>query len=186
MPKAIQIPNPIKLKNLTYFLRIGGTDVSAHWSVLAVVAFILIGVLRRPVMSLIGLSAYLGVLMIHECGHMIVARRLGCTVSDIELYPVFAITRFSTPWSRFDHCLIAWGGVMAQAIVALPLVLFVAAFGYTRFEAINEIFAILGFFSLGVAVFNLLPIKPLDGSIAWEVVPEFIRRKKAERSTKRR
>ncbi len=108
MPKAIQIPNPIKLKNLTHVMRIRGTDVSVHWSVLAVAAFILLGVLRRPVMSLIGLTAYLGVLMIHECGHMIVARRLGCTVSDIELYPIFAITRFSTPWSRFDHCLISW------------------------------------------------------------------------------
>ncbi|HET9182606.1 MAG TPA: hypothetical protein VFP59_10760 [Candidatus Angelobacter sp.] len=34
---------------------------------------------------------------------------------------------FETPWSRFDHCVIARGGVIAG-----PLVL-----GHTRFEAIN-------------------------------------------------
>jgi hypothetical protein len=81
--------------------------------------------------------------MIHECRRTVVARRLRCTVSDIEFYPIFAITRFSTPWSSFDHCLTVWGGVFAQAVVALPLVVFVAVLGYTRFDVINEVFAIL-------------------------------------------
>src|SRR5208282_4097393 len=98
------------------------------------------------------------------------------------LYPIFAITRFSTPWSRFDHCLIAWGGVLAQLVVALPLVIFAAVFGYTRVDVINEVIAILGFYSLGVAAFNLLPIKPLDGFIAWGVIPEFIRRARTDRN----
>jgi membrane-associated protease RseP (regulator of RpoE activity) len=71
---------------------------------------------------------------------------------------------------------------LAQAVVALPLVVFVGAFGYTRFDVINEVFAILGFFSLGVSVFNLLPLKPLDGSIAWELIPEFFRRIRADRN----
>ena len=91
MPKATQVPNPIKLKSLTHFVRIRGTDVSVHWSVLAVVAFILLAVLRRPVMSLIGLTAYLSVLLIHEYGHAMVAPKLGCAVSDIELHPIFDI-----------------------------------------------------------------------------------------------
>ena len=45
----------------------------------------------------------------------------------------------------------AWGGVVAQAIVAVT----------------PRIWADLGFVSLRVAVFHPLPIRPLDGAIAW-------------------
>ena len=62
------------------------------------------------------------------------------------LYPIFGITKFETSWSRFDHCVIAWGGVIAQSVVALPIVGWVILFGYTRFEPINAVLAILGFF----------------------------------------
>ena len=54
-------------------------------------------------------------------------------------------------------------------IVALPLVAWVAIFGYTRFEPVNVMLALLGFFSLGVAAFNLLPFAPLDGITAWGI-----------------
>jgi Zn-dependent protease len=29
-----------------------------------------------------------------------------------------------------------------------------------------------------LAAFNLLPVRPLDGSMAWRIVPEFIKRVK--------
>jgi Zn-dependent protease len=124
--------------------------------------------------------AYFAVLVIHETGHLIVARRLGCTVLSIRLYPILAITEFSTPWSRLDHCMIAWGGVLAQALVAIPLVAWVGTFGYTHSEVVNMLFAILGFFSIGVALFNLLPIPPLDGATAWGIVPAFLARRRSK------
>jgi Zn-dependent protease len=99
-----------------------------------------------------------------------------CKVFSVEIYPIFGLTKFEMPWSRFDHCVIAWGGVIAQAIVAVPIVVYVSVFGYTRFEPANAVLALLGFFSLGVAVFNLLPIRRLDGSTAWGIVPEAIKR----------
>jgi Zn-dependent protease len=107
-----------------------------------------------------------------------------CEVLSIQLYPVFGITKFETPWSRFDHCVIAWGGVIAQAAVALPVVGWVILFGYTRFEPLNALLALLGFFSLGVAAFNLLPIAPLDGAIAWAIIPESIKRLRAHRGSR--
>ena len=79
------------------------------------------------------------------------------------------------PWARFDHCLIAWGGVAAQAVIAVPLVFYVVVFGYTRFAPVNAILAILGPYSLFVAALNLLPIGRLDGTIAWGLLPELIK-----------
>lgn len=55
---------------------------------------------------------------------------------------------------------------MAQAIVGVPIVALVEIFGYTRFPPLNAILAILGFFSLSTAVFNLIPVPPLDGAMA--------------------
>ncbi|HLJ86468.1 MAG TPA: site-2 protease family protein [Candidatus Angelobacter sp.] len=51
-------------------------------------------------------------------------------------------------------------------------------FGYTRFEPVNAILAILGFYNLAIAAFNLIPASPLDGAIAWKIVPELFRRQR--------
>jgi Zn-dependent protease len=71
---------------------------------------------------------------------------------------------------------------VAQAVVALPLVILVETFGYTRFQPLNAILAIFGFLSLSVAVFNLLPVPPLDGAVAWALLPALIKRPPARAS----
>lgn len=184
MAPLIRISNPIELGKLTNVMQIRGVDTYVHWSVFAVAAFILAGVVRQPGLTLLGLLLYLSVLLIHECGHLIAAQRKGCRVQSIQIYPIFGITRFETPWSRVDHCIVAWGGVLAQAIVFIPLVAWVAMFGYPQKAALAMIFAILGFFSLAVAVFNLLPIPPLDGSIAWGIVPALLAERRSRISRK--
>jgi Zn-dependent protease len=168
------------LSKLFDVMEIRGVKVFAHWSVLLIGTVILIGALEKPLLAVTVLAAYYGVILIHECGHMIAAQRKGGRVWSIELYPIWGITRFSEPSSYFDHWVIAWGGAVAQAIVALPLLIGAETFGYTRFQAVNAILAILGFFSLSVAVFNLLPIRPLDGAIAWDLLPAFLKRPRAK------
>jgi membrane-associated protease RseP (regulator of RpoE activity) len=69
--------------------------------------------------------------------------------------------------------------VAAQAVIAIPVILWVLIFGYTRFEVVNMLFVILGFFSLGVAVLNLFPLPPLDGATAWSIVPAFLAQRRA-------
>ena len=184
MPKTVEIPIPIRIDKLTEILRIRGVPVYLHWSVLLIAVLILVNVIHHPAGSLLGLAAYISVLLIHESGHLIAAQRMRCEVLSIQLYPIFGITKFETPWSKFDHCVIAWGGVMAQAVVALPIVGWVILFGYTQFETINAGLALLGFFSLGVAAVNLLPIAPLDGAIAWAIIPESIKRLRGNRGSR--
>lgn len=186
MPQLFKFANPIKFDKKTKIGQIRGVDTYVHWTVFLVAAVILAGVLRRPALTLLGLAAYWGVLLIHETGHLIAAQRLGCPAFSIELYPIFGVTRFGTPWSRIDHCKIAWAGVLAQAVVAAPLIAWVVAFGYTRFEALNMLFVILGFFSLGIAVFNLIPTAPLDGATAWGIFPALLARSRGKDTTSRR
>lgn len=183
MPPLVRLANPIRLQKLTNVMQIRGVNTYVHWSVFAVIAFILAGVASRPGLTILGLLCYLSIFLIHEAGHALVAQRKGCRVLSIQIYPIFAITQFEAPWSRLDHSVIAWGGVLAQAIFFVPLVSWVAAFGYSRFEWFNMIIAILGFYSLAVAIFNLLPVRPLDGATAWRLFPELLaeRRRKVNR-----
>lgn len=175
-PKLLEIRLPIRVDKLTEIMRFRGVPVYVHWSVWLVALFILSNVIRHPMVSLLAIASYFGVLLLHETGHLISAKRMRCDVHEIRLYPIFGITEFQTPWSKLDHCIIAWGGVIAQAMVAVPIIVAVTIFGYSRFEPVNAAFAIFGFFSLAVAFFNLLPIRPLDGSIAWAIIPEWFKR----------
>jgi Zn-dependent protease len=172
----MRFPN---LRKMIEVMQIRGVKVFVHWSVLLIGAIILLGAVEDAPLAFTVLVSYYGVILLHECGHMVAAQGKGCAVSSIELYPVWGITCFSEPYSRRDHCVIAWGGVAAQALVAVPLVVLVELFGYTRFQPLNAILAIFGFFSLSTIVFNLLPIRPLDGAIAWRLLPALFSRSPA-------
>ena len=175
---------PPRIQRLYEVMEINGVKVFAHWSVLLIGAVICIGAISEPATAIAGLVSYYGVILLHESGHMVFAQRRHCTVWSIELSPVWGITRFSEPYSRFDHCVIAWGGVVAQAIVATPVFILSETFGYTRFQPLNAMLAIFGFFSLFVAAFNLIPAPPLDGAIAWGLLPALFRRSRT-RTAKR-
>src|SRR5262249_33534228 len=178
MAKTLEIPKPIKIDRFTRIARVTGIDVYIHWTVFAVAIIILINSVRRPVLTLVGLLSFFTVLLIHELGHAIAARQRGQAASHIEIYPFFGLAHFETPRSRLDHCIIAWGGVLAQAVVAIPLVIWTLVLGYTRFDAVNAVLAILGAYSLIVAIINLLPIPPLDGATAWGLFPALIARRR--------
>jgi hypothetical protein len=59
-----------------------------HWSVLLIGTLILFRAIERPVETLAAWTAYFGIILIHECGHMLTAQRKGYHVLAIELYPI--------------------------------------------------------------------------------------------------
>jgi Zn-dependent protease len=173
------------LKRLYNVMEINGVKVYAHWSVLLIGLVVLVGAISEPATAIPGLLCYYGVILLHECGHMVVAQRRGYPVWSIELYPIWGIARFSEPYSHFDRCLIAWGGVLAQLVVAVPIIILNETFGPTNHPSLNTVLAMFGFFSLFVAAFNLIPAPPLDGSIAWGLVPALFKRYVRGRSAER-
>jgi Zn-dependent protease len=100
----------------------------------------------------------------------------------MAIYPIFGLASFEAPDSRIDRALIAWGGVLAQAMVAVPLTVYIMIAGYTPYEPLNAVLAILGGYSLLVAAFNLLPIRPLDGSKAWDIIPAWFEQRRLRRN----
>ena len=159
-------------------MQIRGADVYVHWSVFLIAALMLATVVRRPLVTLAGLAGWFGVMLIHECGHAFAAQRYRCAVQSIDLYPIFGVTWLETPWSRFADCVIVWGGVLAQAVVAIPVVVFLTHYGYSGSEPLNALLALLGPYSLMVAVVNLLPLGRLDGARAWRLLPALFENKR--------
>jgi Zn-dependent protease len=148
-----------------------GVPIFVHWSVPALCLFFLGTGVGRILTAVAAIAAYLTMLLLHEVGHQVVAQRLGYHVKAIRIYPVHGTCQFDAPYSRLHDALVAWGGPLAQLIVAVPLVVFVKLRGLTRIEPVDAVLAILGFFSLLVAIFNLIPLARLDGRKAWSLVP---------------
>jgi Zn-dependent protease len=172
----------MRVGRLTHVAQVCGVDVYVHWSILAFGIVILAGTTRKLTSTVLGMAAYLTLLILHESGHLFMARRRGYQAFSMALYPIFGLASFEAPDSRIDRALIAWGGVLAQASVAVPLTLYIILMGYTPFEPLNAVLAILGGYSLLVAAFNLLPIRPLDGSRAWDLVPAWFEQRRLRRN----
>src|SRR2546423_7104352 len=94
MPKTIEIANPLRLDKLTRVMRIKGVDVYVHWTVFLIAGIMLASTIRQPFSTLAGMGAWLGLIFIHECGHLIAAQWRHCRVLSIELYPIHGFCRF--------------------------------------------------------------------------------------------
>jgi Zn-dependent protease len=167
----------MRIRRLIHIARIRGVDVYVHWSACAIAAFLLFSaIIQGAVFAAVAILAFAGVMLLHELGHAEIARRRCVKVLWIELYPIHGLTWYERPDTLLDDYYIAWGGILAQSLVAVPLVTWIALFGYTASKAINAVLAILGFYSLAVAIFNLLPIGRLDGRKTWRLIPILLRR----------
>ena len=174
----------MKLIRFTRLARVRGVDIDLHWSVMLIATIFLVAAFQNPLMTLVGGASYIALMVLHECGHMVAAQRKGSHVFGIQVYPIFAVCRHEAAWSRVDNAVIAWGGVAAQAWLAIPITAYVVRFGYTPWEPANVVLAIFGPLSLLWAVFNLLPFPPLDGSKAWDLFPALLVAKRNRKMTR--
>jgi Zn-dependent protease len=173
----------MRIGRLTRVAQVRGIDIYIHWTILALGVVILAISNRGTPATLLGFAAYFSVLILHESGHLIMARRRGYRAYGIAIFPFLGLAYHEGAGARIDRALIAWGGVLAQMTVAIPVTLYVVLFGYTPYQPINAALVILGGYSLFVALFNLLPIPPLDGSKAWDIIPAWFEQRRYNRST---
>lgn len=155
--------------------RLQRVKVHVHWSVLLLAAG-LVGMAGRQFLeALLGVVSIFGVVLLHEWGHVLAARRQGCLVDGIEVFPFLGRTLYSSPYSRLEDGVVAWSGSLLQLAVATPVIALVNRFGFTPWGAANAVLFCFGYFSAGIAAFNLLPMPPLDGARAWPILPALVR-----------
>jgi stage IV sporulation protein FB len=130
-------------------------------------------------------AAFFALILLHEAGHAFVVGRCGLRVDGIDLHAFGGVCRWSGDATSWQRALIAWGGVVAQAVLLLATVLFVAIAGPPHSFLVAEIVYVFTSTNLWLMILNLAPIPPLDGAEAWKIVGELRDRWAAYRAHRR-
>src|SRR6201987_2633438 len=147
-----------------------GIDVFLHWSWFVVAMFEING--RGRSYSSIGwnVAEYLGlflIVLLHEFGHALACRQVGGRANQIVLWPLGGVAYVDPPprpgatlWS------IAAGPLVNVAL--LPLLYGALLFGRSAgwplaMPDLYKLVRSISFINLGLLIFNILPIYPLDG-----------------------
>jgi Zn-dependent protease/predicted transcriptional regulator len=155
--------------------RIAGIDVFVHATFLILVAWVwLTYALQRRAFNdfLHGLGFILtvfGIIVLHELGHALAARRYGIQTRDITLLPIGGVARLERmPEDPKQELVVALAGpaVNVVIVIALTLVLSSAAlFGTLRqMQLTGGGFLVqLLWVNVWLVLFNLIPAFPMDG-----------------------
>ncbi len=145
--------------------RVAGAPIRLHWSVpLAVVA--LTHFRFAP-------GAWLGVvllILVHELGHAILVARARLPLVAVDVLGFGGLCRYQGYPTPRQRVLIAWGGILAQALLGLGTLASLLAFGPPRSPFVADLLDVFLYANLWLILFNLMPIPPLDGVEAWGVV----------------
>jgi Zn-dependent protease len=156
-------------KPFFYLARVAGVPIFVHWMAPVPIVAELPFLWRWPAACAVSTACYFAVLLVHELGHAAAARWRRCRVLQIEIHAMHGLTKIEHMWRAGDGVSIAWGGVLAQMLVAVPMC---ALYYWRRPEIETPVGAalhVLGPWNLIMIVLNLLPIPGLDGAAAWSL-----------------
>ena len=154
--------------------RIGGTDVKIHVTFLALVAWWAWsawsdGGSSAALEAVVFLLALFSCVLLHEFGHIVMARRFGVRTPDVILLPIGGLARLERmPDEPKQELLIAAAGPAVTLVIALAL------FGGLRLAGAPldgdslepgraGIAQQVMWVNVALLLFNLLPIFPMDG-----------------------
>ncbi len=150
--------------------RIHGIPLRVHWT-MPLGALLFSGFAFAPAFWV----GFFVVVLVHELGHALLARRYRQHVLSIDITGFGGLTRFAGRATRREHAVIAWGGVLAQAILLAVTLGVVLAAGPPRSWILAELVAVFTTANLWIIGLNLLPFPPLDGATAWPLVGDLFR-----------
>lgn len=165
-----------------------GIDVSLHWTVLLAFPWLYM-MLHSFLQAAVGLVAVVALHIVHESGHVILARRYHLYVESVTLLGLHGRTELGTNGTLRESVLIAWGGVIAQLLLLfvswLAIWLLPAFSGFLGWLLlpVGVVFTEWNIFLILVA---LLPIGPTDGGLTWRGPPMLWREWTARRRNKAR
>jgi Zn-dependent protease len=139
-----------------------GAPIRLHWSVLLFGFWFARG-------SIAAWIAILLLILAHELGHAVFVRRFGHRVISIDVTGFGGACAWTGSATPRESALIAWGGVIVQAILYALAQLYVLVEGDPRSAVDWAIYGVFTRTNLWIMAINLLPFEPLDGARAWTI-----------------
>jgi stage IV sporulation protein FB len=154
--------------------RFGGTEVKVHVTFILLLGWIAFNAYQAAgaaaaVTDTLFFATFFLCIVLHEFGHITMARRFGVRTPDVILLPIGGVARLERiPEEPKQELLIALAGPAVTIAIILLLLLAAAAAGQTLVfrDPLGEQvpFAVrLMIVNVMVLVFNLIPAFPLDG-----------------------
>jgi Zn-dependent protease len=155
--------------------RIAGIDVYLHFTFLILLAWVALshflpeGDVAGAVRGVVFILALFGIIVLHELGHALAARRYGIPTRDITLLPIGGVARLERmPEDPKQELVVAIAGPLVNVVIAAAIY-----FGTQLGSGLAEVSDVTrvggGFLSqmfyvnVALVVFNLLPAFPMDG-----------------------
>lgn len=153
---------------------VGGIDLYVHATFVLLLAWVALGhwaAHHSAVEALRGvllISTVFAIVVLHELGHALTAKRFGIRTFDITLLPIGGIARLERmPEDPKQELLVAIAGPAVNVVLAgvfLGLsVLLREPLDSTQLATAGPFFPQLMWINVGLAVFNMLPAFPMDG-----------------------
>ena len=153
--------------------RIFGIDLYIHATFVVLLAWVaynhLAGGAGAIGRGLLLVLAVFGIIVMHELGHALVARRFGIRTRDITLLPIGGVSHFERmPEKPIEELLVAVAGPAVNVILALLLWAGLAVTGASTSPVGmgvvgGSVLTKLMWINVSLAAFNLLPAFPMDG-----------------------
>lgn len=165
-----------------HLFRFGGIDVYLHWSWFVVAAYMVTyraQAYRSIAWNAAEYLALFSIVLLHEFGHALACRGVGGRADQIVLWPLGGVAYVDPPprpgatlWS------IVAGPLVNVALIPVLLGLRTAGVSFGWFRTLPDAYVwvrTMWYINLGLLLFNLLPIYPLDGgqilrSLLWFVL----------------
>lgn len=155
-----------------------GTPIRVHWS--TPLGMLLFGRFAFVPGFWLG---YLLIVGLHEMGHAFLMRRVGLHARSIEIHALGGQARYGGgSVSQWQRSVVAWGGVLAQAVL-LVAALVVAAFVPITSPFVAQLLSALTWTNVWIMALNLMPLPPLDGADAWKL-PRLWRERRGRRAAR--
>ena len=164
---------------------IAAIPVHMHWSVFMMLTALAVASVSIGMGLLWGSLAVCVVMLAHELGHAIFARRLGYEVTEIRLLPFRGRCNHDEPYSDFEVAVIAWGGIAGQFLLLLPAAALLHFYGNTTSGALNVLLIVFSYFNAAIIAVNLIPARNLDGANAWRLPLMLFRARRTMRALMR-
>jgi Zn-dependent protease len=112
-------------------------------------------------------GAFLLIVLVHELGHARIVRACGLRVTSIDVTGLGGVCRYSGGPGDVQQSLIAWGGVLGQAVLLGVTELLVRSGMLPLGTPPGDVARAVSVINVALAGVNLLPLPGLDGWKAW-------------------